>query len=96
MNFLSPLNILWITLAVLFGGEPAVISLAFAAVALKTSLAVIIVAGYFTAVLGDIFWFSLAKRLSPDRIKKWKFVGKTYDAYIKTASKIDPKKIRKA
>lgn len=85
-------KIIWITLTITFGGEPAVISLSFASAMDKISLVVVIVAGYLTAVIGEVAWFSIVRKLSPGKVRKWKFIKKSYDAYSRAISKVERRK----
>jgi len=85
-------NVIWITITIIFGGEPAVISLSFAAAMAKVSLITVIAAGYLTVVVGDIFWFIVVREISPGKVRKWKFIKKSYDAYSKTINKIEKNK----
>lgn len=89
MDLSSPLNIIWIVLTINFGGEPAILSLSFMSALSEISLVTVAVAGYLTAVIGDVIWFSIARKISAERIRKWRFIQKSYDGYIGTVSKLE-------
>ena len=91
MNFLPIFNTIWITLPIIIGGDPAIILLSFASTGTNVSLVTVIIVGYLSTVMGDIIWFSIIKKISATRIKRWKFIGKVYDAYVETGNKIGQK-----
>ena len=90
MVCLSFLNNLWIIIFILFGGEPAVSTLSFAAALGKVSILFVFLAGFFTAFLGDILWFLLIKKYSKN-IFRFRFIKKSYKTFINLVKGIETK-----
>lgn len=75
-------------LPVIFGGEVAIITLAFLSQQNLISIGYVILFGLIGAILSDLLWYSLTKLRLVRKFKEWRHIKKHYENIEKKIEKI--------